>query len=75
MKVHQVIGYTCHSNKLCIIFCFSSGSLSSSPSASSEENDPSLVVDVREKTESVAWVIQMPPSPNTAHFDIRRKRH
>jgi len=53
----------------------SSGSLSSSPYVSSEENDPSLVVDLREKTESVAWVIQMPPSPNTSHFDKRRKRN
>jgi len=53
----------------------SSGSSSSSSYVSSEENESSLVVDVREKTESVAWVIQMPPSPNTTNFDKRRKRN
>lgn len=51
------------------------GSVNSSPYISSEENEPSLVVDVREKTESVAWVIQMPPSPNTTTNDKRRKRN
>lgn len=54
----------------------SSGSLNSSPYISSEENEEkSLVVDVREKTESVAWVIQMPPSPNETNYDKRRKRN
>ena len=59
----------------CNFFVCSSGSSSSSSYVSSEENEPSLVVDVREKTESVAWVIQMPPSPNTTNFDKRRKRN
>jgi len=53
----------------------SSGSSNTSPYISSEENEPSLVVDVREKTDAVAWVIQMPPSPNTTNYDKRRKRN